>query len=79
MHLIMHSFTNCYMHYKLWNIGFSPKIYCTRLRETIENEEMTHLESHYQKELESVKNEVARLTNLLEQLLKSKSEEGTSA
>jgi len=45
----------------------------------IENEEMTHLESHYQRELESVKNEAARLTNLLEQLLKSKSEEGTSA
>ena len=44
----------------------------------MENEERAHLVSHYQNELESVKNEVARMTNLLEQLLKAKNEEGTS-
>jgi hypothetical protein len=44
----------------------------------MENEERAHLESHYQNELESVKNEVARMTNLLKQLLKAKNGEGTS-
>jgi len=44
----------------------------------MENEERAHLESHYQNELESVKNEIARMTNLLEQLLKAKNGEGTS-
>jgi hypothetical protein len=44
----------------------------------MENEERAHLESHYQNELESVKNEVARMTNLLEQVLKAKNREGTS-
>ncbi|XP_061951881.1 uncharacterized protein LOC133674685 [Populus nigra] len=45
----------------------------------MENEERAHLESHYQTELESVKNEVARLIDLLEQLLRAKNGEGTSA
>ena len=45
----------------------------------MENEERAHLESHYQTELESVKNEVSRLTDLLEQLLRAKKGEGTSA
>ena len=45
----------------------------------MENEERAHLESHYQTELESVKNEVSRLTDLLEQLLRAKNGEGTSA
>ncbi|KAL9354849.1 hypothetical protein Peur_052819 [Populus x canadensis] len=44
----------------------------------MENKERAHLESHYQTELESVKNEVARLTDLLEQLLRAKNGEGTS-
>jgi hypothetical protein len=44
----------------------------------MENEERAHLKSHYQTELESVKNEVARLTDLLEQLLRAKNGEGTS-
>ena len=44
----------------------------------MEKEERAHLELHYQNELESVKNEVARMTNLLEQLLKAKNGEGTS-
>jgi len=45
----------------------------------MENEERAHLESHYQTELESVKNEVSRLTDLLEQLLRAKNGERTSA
>jgi Zn-dependent oligopeptidase len=45
----------------------------------MENEERAHLESYYQTELESVKNEVSRLTDLLEQLLRAKNGEGTSA
>ncbi|XP_011015726.1 PREDICTED: uncharacterized protein LOC105119299, partial [Populus euphratica] len=45
----------------------------------MENEERAHLESHYQTELESIKNEVSRLTDLLEQLLRTKNREGTSA
>ena len=45
----------------------------------MENEERAHVESHYQTELDSMKNEVARLTGLLEQLLRAKNEEGTSA
>ncbi|XP_073260913.1 uncharacterized protein [Populus alba] len=45
----------------------------------MEHEERAHLESRYQSELESVKSEVSRMSNLLEQLLKAKSGEGTSA
>jgi hypothetical protein len=45
----------------------------------MENEERANFESHYQTELESVKNEVARLIDLLEQLLRAKNREGTSA
>jgi hypothetical protein len=44
----------------------------------MENEERAHIESYYQNKLESVKNEVAHMTNLLEQLLKAKNGEGTS-
>jgi len=44
----------------------------------MENEERAHLKSLYQTELESVKNEVARLTDLLELLLRAKNGEGTS-
>ena len=43
------------------------------------NEERAPLGAHYQTELESVKNEVAQLTNLLEQLLRAKNGEETSA
>ncbi|XP_034898419.1 uncharacterized protein [Populus alba] len=45
----------------------------------MEHEERAHLESRYQSELESLKSEVSRMSNLLEQLLKAKSGEGTSA
>ncbi|KAJ6932237.1 hypothetical protein NC651_007835 [Populus alba x Populus x berolinensis] len=44
----------------------------------MENEERAHLEAHYQRELENMKNDIARLTSLLEQALVSKSGEGTS-
>jgi len=33
----------------------------------MENEERAQFEAHYQNEIESIKGEVARLTNLLEQ------------
>ena len=44
----------------------------------MENEEIAHLEAHYQRELESMKNDITRLTSLLEQTLVSKSGEDTS-
>ena len=44
----------------------------------MENEERAHLEAHYQRELENMKNDIARLTSLLEQALVSKSGEDTS-
>jgi hypothetical protein len=44
----------------------------------MENEERAHLEAHYQRELESMKNDITRLTSLLEQTLVSKSGEDTS-
>jgi hypothetical protein len=44
----------------------------------MENEERAILKSRYQSELESVRNEVSWMTNLLEQLLRAKNEEGTS-
>jgi len=44
----------------------------------MENEERAILESRYQSELESVRNEVSRMTNLLKQLLRAKNGEGTS-
>jgi hypothetical protein len=34
----------------------------TRLREKMKNEERAHLESHYQRKLESIKNKVAQMT-----------------
>lgn len=42
------------------------------------NNERTLLKSHNQNKLESIKNEVAWITNLLEQFLRSKNGEGTS-
>ena len=44
----------------------------------MENEERAHLESHHQTKLESLKNEVARLTDLLKQLLRAKNGKRTS-
>jgi hypothetical protein len=76
---ITHLFLIHHMHSRSWNIGPTPKIHNTRSRARMENEERAHLESHYQTELESVKNEVSRLTDLLGQLLRAKNGEGTSA
>jgi hypothetical protein len=42
----------------------------------MDNEERAQLEAHYQNEIESIKGEVARLTNMLEQVLSSKNERG---
>ena len=44
----------------------------------MENEERAHLETRYQRELENMKNDITRLTSLLEQALASKSGEDTS-
>ena len=44
----------------------------------MENEERAHIEALYQRELENMKNDIARLKSLLEQALVSKSEEDTS-
>jgi hypothetical protein len=45
----------------------------------MENEEIAQLEVHYQNEVESIKGEVARLTDLLEQVLSVKNGKRTSA
>jgi len=45
----------------------------------MDNEERAQLETHYQNEIESIKGEVARLTDLLEQVLSSKNEKGIFA
>jgi hypothetical protein len=45
----------------------------------MDNEERAQLETGYKKEMESLRKDVARLTSLLEQALKSKSGEGTSS
>jgi hypothetical protein len=45
----------------------------------MENEERSQIKAHYQKEIESIKGEVARLTNLLEQALSFKNGKETSA
>jgi hypothetical protein len=43
------------------------------------NEEKAQLEAQHRKELDNLKEDVARLTSLLEQALRSKSGEGTSS
>ena len=67
-----------HMHSRSRNIGPPSKVHHTRLRSRMENEERAILESRYQSELEAVRNEVSRMTNLLEQLLRAKNGEGTS-
>jgi hypothetical protein len=54
----------------IWNIGPLTKVYNTRLHKRMKNEKKVHLEAYYQKELEDVKNNMARMSSLLEQLLK---------
>ena len=45
----------------------------------MENEERSQSESQYQRELEGVRSDVAHLTSMLEQLLRARDGEGTSA
>jgi hypothetical protein len=45
----------------------------------MENEERAQLETHYQNEFASIKGDVARLTDLLEQVLSSKNGKGMFA
>jgi hypothetical protein len=45
----------------------------------MENEERNQLEIQHQRELESLKEDVARLTSLLEQALRPRAGEGTSS
>ena len=45
----------------------------------MKNKEMAQIEAHYKKEIKSIKCEVVRLINLLEQVLSFKNEKGTSA
>jgi len=52
-----------------WNISPSPKLYYTW---KIKNEERAQLKAHYQNEIESIKGEIGRLTDLLKQVLSSK-------
>ena len=61
------------------NIGPPVKVYNTRLRKKIENEERAHFEAHYQKNLDTVTSNMARMTSLLEQLLWEQLKEGTSS
>jgi len=51
------------------NINPSARVYNTRICKKIKNKERAHVEIHYQKELEDIKNNMAQMTNLLEQLL----------
>jgi hypothetical protein len=53
------------------NIGPPVKVYNTRLRKQMENKEMAHLKAYYQKELEDIKNNMAQMASLLEQLLQA--------
>jgi len=59
-----------------WNVGPSPKVYYTW---KMKNEERAQLEARYQNEIESIKGEVTRLTDLLEQVVGFKNGKGTSA
>ncbi|XP_034932830.1 uncharacterized protein [Populus alba] len=63
---------------KLRNIGPPPRIHNTRQRARMENEGRSQPESQYQRELEGVRNDVAHLTSMLEQLLRARDGEGTS-
>ena len=74
IHTIIHYNTN--MHTSGQNIG-PQRVYNTRLRaRNMEDEECAYREAHFQEELDSLKVSVARLTSLLEQLLKNASSEG---
>jgi hypothetical protein len=58
----------------------AAKVYNTRLHKWMENEERAHLEAYCKKKkLGDVKNNMARMASLLEQLLRTKFGEGTSS
>jgi hypothetical protein len=61
----MHVSLYAHISLKGWNVGHPPKIYNTWLREKMENKERAQIKAYYQKEIENIKCEVARLTNLL--------------
>jgi hypothetical protein len=63
---------------RLRNIGPPSRIHNTQQRKRIENKERSQLEAQYQREIEGVRNDVAHLTSLLEQMLRAKYGEGTS-
>ena len=72
--------------YELWNVHgrYSKyrslaKVYNTRFCKRMENKERVHYEAHYQKEWENVKNNMAKMVSLLEQLLWAQSRGGTSS
>ena len=66
------------MHTLGQNIG-PQRAYNTRLRaRNMEDEERAYREARFQEELDSLKDSVARLTGLLEQVLRNTSGEGTS-
>ena len=79
---IMHTFFS-YIYacsYRLRNIGPPARIHNTRQRTRMEQEqERSQSESQYQRELEGVRSDVAHLTSMLEQLLRARDGEGTSA
>jgi hypothetical protein len=53
------------------NIGPPSRVYNTSLCKRMKNEEMAHLKAHYQRELKDVKNNMAQMASLLEQLLQA--------
>ena len=61
------------------NIGPLIRVYNTRFRKRMKNEERAHLNTHNQKESEDVKNNMAQMTSLLEQLLWAWSGKGISS
>ena len=76
---LYHTFSYTFMRTaQLRNIGPLAKVHYTRLRKRMENEERAESESPYQKELEAVRSDVARLTSLLEKALRTRDGEGTS-
>ena len=78
-HALYHTFSYIFMQTAhLRNIGPPAKIHNTRLRKRMENEERAESESPYQKELEAVRSDVARLTSLLEKALRARDGERTS-
>jgi len=76
--MFIHSFIITHMHTPGQNIG-PQRTYHTRLRvRNMEDEARAYREAHFQEELDSLKDSVARLTGLLEQVLRNTSGKGPS-